>query len=167
MEKRPYIGVAVIVINEGKVLLGKRKNAHGAGGWQFPGGHLEYNESIEDCAKREVFEETGLRIKGVRPGPYTNDIFLKEGKHYVTLFVIARYDSGTLEVKEPDKCEKWEWFSMGSVSRTPFFAHHQFIETRFQSVSLDFVIFTDLAFLFFRPNLSYFWLFCCRDGTAH
>ena len=110
MENRPYIGVAVIVIKEGMVLLGKRKNAHGAGGWQFPGGHLEYNESIEDCARREVFEETGLRIKDVRPGPYTNDIFLKEGKHYVTLFVIAGYDSGTLEVKEPDKCEKWEWF---------------------------------------------------------
>ena len=56
-EKRPYIGVAVIVVREGRVLLGKRKNAHGAGTWQFPGGHLEYGESIEDCARRELFEE--------------------------------------------------------------------------------------------------------------
>ena len=80
------------------------------GGWQFPGGHLEYNETIEDCAIREVFEETGIRIKDVRLGPYTNDIFLKDGKHYVTLFVIASYDSGPLKVKEPDKCEKWDWF---------------------------------------------------------
>jgi 8-oxo-dGTP diphosphatase len=120
MEKRPYIGVAVIVIKEGKVLLGKRKHSHGAGGWQFPGGHLEYNESIEDCAKREVFEETGICIKGVTLGPYTNDIFKKESKHYVTLFVIANYDSGTLMVKEPDKCEKWDWFTWGHFPKPLF-----------------------------------------------
>jgi 8-oxo-dGTP diphosphatase len=120
MTKRPLIGIGVIVIKEGRVLLGKRKNAHGAGGWQFPGGHLEYNETIEDCAMREVFEETGIRIREVRLGPYTNDIFLQEGKHYVTLFVIASYDSGSLKVKEPDKCEKWEWFEWDRFP-TPLF----------------------------------------------
>jgi 8-oxo-dGTP diphosphatase len=56
MEKRPAVGVAAIVTKNGKVLLGKRKGAHGEGSWAFPGGHLEFNESIEDCAKREVFE---------------------------------------------------------------------------------------------------------------
>ena len=113
MEKRPYVGVAVIVIKDDKVLLGKRRHAHGAGGWQFPGGHLEFNESIEACAKREVLEETGMVIKHLRLGPYTNDIFEKEGKHYVTLFIIADYGSGTLEVKEPDKCQGGEWFGWG------------------------------------------------------
>ena len=109
MNNRPLIGVAVIVVKDSRVLLGKRKNSHGADTWAFPGGHLEFNESITDCASREVFEETGLRIKNLRRGPYTNDIFTAEIKHYVTLFVIADYDSGTLEVKEPHKCEKWEW----------------------------------------------------------
>lgn len=91
------------------MLLGKRKRAHGAGTWAFPGGHLEFNESIEDCAVREVFEETGLQVKNLRFGPYTNDIFSLENKHYVTLFVIADYESGKPELKEPHKCEKWEW----------------------------------------------------------
>ena len=109
MGKRPLIGVAVIVIKDGRVLLGKRKNAHGADTWAFPGGHLEFNESITDCAAREVFEETGLSIKNLRCGPYTNDIFAAENKHYVTLFVLADHDSGTPEVKEPHKCEKWQW----------------------------------------------------------
>jgi len=120
MEKRPYIGVAVIVIKDNKVLLGKRRHAHGAGGWQFPGGHLEFNESIEACAKREVLEETGMTINHLRLGPYTNDVFEKEGKHYVTLFVIADYGSGTLEVKEPDKCHEWGWFGWGRFP-TPLF----------------------------------------------
>jgi len=56
MEMRPLIGVASIVIKDKKVLLGKRKNAHGAGTWAFPGGHLEFNDSIENYAKRELFE---------------------------------------------------------------------------------------------------------------
>ena len=90
--------------------MGKRKHAHGAGTWAFPGGHLEFKESIEGCAIREVFEETGIKIKNLRKGPYTNDIFAEEGRHYVTLFVLADYDSGIPVVKEPRKCEKWDWF---------------------------------------------------------
>jgi 8-oxo-dGTP diphosphatase len=111
MKKRPLVGVAVIVIKDNRVLLGQRKNAHGEGTWAFPGGHLEFNESIEDCAIREVFEETGMRIKNCRLGPYTNDIFANENKHYVTLFVIAEHDSGTPALKEPQKCQKWDWFA--------------------------------------------------------
>ena len=110
MIKRPLVGIAVIVIKDNRVLLGKRKNAHGSGTWAFPGGHLEFNESIEACAKREVLEETGIQIKNLRYGPYTNDIFTDEDKHYVTLFVMADHDSGTPMVKEPHKCEKWGWF---------------------------------------------------------
>ena len=110
MDKRPLVGIAVIVIKEDEILLGKRKNSHGSGTWAFPGGHLEFKESIEDCARREVFEETGIQIKNLRCGPYTNDIFADEDKHYVTLFVTANYDAGAPVVKEPHKCEKWEWF---------------------------------------------------------
>ena len=106
MGRRPLIGVAVIVMKENQVLLGKRKNAHGAGTWAFPGGHLEFNESIEACAKRELFEETGIHIKNIRYGTFTNDIFREDQKHYVTLFVISEYDEGDLELKEPEKCEK-------------------------------------------------------------
>ncbi len=109
MEERPLIGVAVIVVKGNRVLLGKRKGAHGTGTWAFPGGHLEFNESIEDCALREVYEETGLQVENLRFGPYTNDIFPAEKKHYVTLFVIADHASGEPEVKEPHKCERWEW----------------------------------------------------------
>jgi 8-oxo-dGTP diphosphatase len=110
MKKRPSVGVAVIVIKNGAVLLGKRKVSHGSGSWAFPGGHLEMNESIEACARREVFEETGILIHNIRYATFTNDIFQEEKKHYVTLFVVAEYHGGELQVKEPDKCEKWEWF---------------------------------------------------------
>jgi len=66
MINRPAVGVAVIVMKNGKLLLGKRLNSQGSGTWAFPGGHLELKESIENCAKREVFEETGLFIKNLQ-----------------------------------------------------------------------------------------------------
>ena len=117
---RPYIGVAVIVIRDERVLLGKRINSHGEGTWQFPGGHLEFGESIEDCAKRELFEETGLAIDRLRRGPYTNDIFAAEHKHYVTLFVIADKTHGDPTVREPNKCERWEWFRWADMPQPHF-----------------------------------------------
>jgi len=120
MEKKPAVGVAVIINKENKVLLGKRKSALGTGQWAFPGGHLEFNESIEDCARREVREETGLEIKNIRFGPFTNDIFPEAQKHYITLYVIADYAQGTLEPKEPDKCDQWEWFPWEDLPEPKF-----------------------------------------------
>jgi 8-oxo-dGTP diphosphatase len=131
MKLRPYIGVGVLVIKKNRVLLGKRKGSHGAGGWQFPGGHLEYNETIERCARREVFEETGIRVRNIRYGPYTNDIFQAEKKHYVTLFVIADYHKGTAEVREPDKCEQWRWFEWARFPEPLFLPTKNLLESGF------------------------------------
>lgn len=111
INNRPKVGMAVIVIKDKKVLLGKRKNVGiGKGTWGFPGGHLEENESFEGAVKREVLEETGMKIKNLRFVTATNDIFTKEKKHYVTLFLLAEHVSGSPKVLEPEKCEKWNWF---------------------------------------------------------
>ncbi len=118
--KRPYIGVAIIVVREGRVLLGQRRNSHGAGTWQFPGGHLEFGESIEACARRELYEETGLSALSLRRGPFTNDLFESEGKHYVTLFMIAEHTVGRPRLKEPDKCERWDWFPWSRMPKPHF-----------------------------------------------
>jgi 8-oxo-dGTP diphosphatase len=110
-KQRPRVGVAVVVTKEGKVLLGKRKGSHGAGTWSFAGGHLEFGESVEACARRELLEETGLEIHSValELGPWTND-HIDENKHYITLFVFVDQFSGTPTLLEPDKCEGWDWF---------------------------------------------------------
>lgn len=125
------IGIGVIVIKNNKVLLGKRKNSHGEGSWCFPGGHLEFNEEIEECGKREVLEETGIKIKNIKLGPFTNDIFKKEGKHYVTLFLTADYDSGKVRVMEPDKFEKWEWFEWGKLPKPLFLPIQNLLKQKF------------------------------------
>lgn len=131
MDNRPKVGIGVIVIKNNKVLLGKRKNAHGEGSWSFPGGHLEFNENIEDCAVRETFEESGLRIKNIRLGTFTNDIFEKEGKHYITLFILVDHDSGEPKVMEPEKCERWEWFEWDKLPQPLFLPIQNLLKQNF------------------------------------
>jgi 8-oxo-dGTP diphosphatase len=105
----PRVGVGVIVLRDGLVLLGQRQGAHGAGSWALPGGHLEYGESPEQCARREAHEETGLDVDVIGLGPYTNDVFSAERRHYVTLFVLARSAHGEPQRREPGKCARWQW----------------------------------------------------------
>ncbi len=109
----PKVGVAAIILKDNKVLLGKRINAHGAGTWQFPGGHLEFYESLKDCAIREVKEETDMNINLLSDNPVvvTNDFFEKDNKHYITLFMLAEHINGEPKITEPDRCLGWEWFS--------------------------------------------------------
>jgi len=131
MGQRPKIGIAVIILKDKKVLLGKRKNAHGEGTWCFPGGYLEYGESFEACARREVSEETGLNISNTRRGTFTNNIFKKESIHTVTLFMIADYESGSATVREPDKCEKWEWFDWNDLPHPLFLSIENLLKDGF------------------------------------
>jgi 8-oxo-dGTP diphosphatase len=114
LDVRPEAGIGVCIIKEGRVLLGRRKNSHGADRWSFPGGHLEMFETWEHCAEREAFEETGLRIKNLKFIGVTNDIFADERKHYITIFIQADHKSGIPEVMEPEKCYEWKWFEWDS-----------------------------------------------------
>jgi len=110
----PRIGVGVVVMREGKVLLGKRKGSYGADTWSFAGGHLEYGETIEACAARELAEETGLKALSIKQGPWTDDI-IEKGAHYVTLFVFVDHSEGEPQLLEPHKCHGWEWFNWNAL----------------------------------------------------
>ena len=102
------------------VLLGQRKGSHGAGTWALPGGHLEFGESVEECAAREVKEETGLVVQCLVRGPYTNDLFASEAKHYVTLFVVTNSIAGEPQLLEPHKCSSWQWFLWSELPQPLF-----------------------------------------------
>ena len=59
---RPYVGVGAVIVDEGRVLLVKRKYEPLAGQWSLPGGAVEVGETLEESIAREMLEETGLEI---------------------------------------------------------------------------------------------------------
>lgn len=118
---RPRVGVGVMILKDGKVLLGRRKGAHGADQYAFPGGHLEFGESFTECAIRETEEETGIQIKNVQ-FQYTANIqkFVAEGLHYAHISLIAEWVSGDPVVKEPEKCGGWDWYPLDTLPEPMF-----------------------------------------------
>ena len=133
----PRVGVAVIVVRDGRVLVGRRRSAsHGDGMWQFPGGHLEFGESVEACAAREVAEETGLVVATVARAPYTNDVFVGEGKHYLTLFVFATAPEGVPAVMEPEKCAEWRWCEWDAIPTPRFLPITHLLELGYRPPAL-------------------------------
>ena len=131
-EKLVRVGVGVIVRKKGKVLLGKRRGTHGLGTWAFPGGHLEFNETVEQCARREAYEEAGIKIKNIQLSTYTNDRHRKEDKHYITLYVVSDLASGRPKVMEPDKCEVWGWFTWNQLPSPLFLAVRNLLGSGFK-----------------------------------
>jgi len=117
---RPRIGIACVVQKEGRVLLGQRKGAHGSGSWAFPGGHLEFGESVEGCAARELREETGLESLSCRLGPWVEDLMEGGQKHYITLFVFIDSFVGDVVLTEPHKCTGWDWFRWDNLPQPLF-----------------------------------------------
>ena len=104
------IGIGVLVWRDKQLLLGSRISRQAENCWQFPGGHLEPGESISQCARREVMEETGLRIGSLRHLGFTDKPFAVGQRQYITLLVSSDYESGEVQTLEPDKCECWSWF---------------------------------------------------------
>lgn len=119
---KPKVGVGVLIFDDhNRILLGKRQNAHGTHSWAPPGGHLEFGESFEECAMREVREETGLNIDSPQFITATNDVFIAEQKHYVSIFMKAKYPNGQkIKNSEPDKVEAWEWSCLDNLPSNLF-----------------------------------------------
>jgi 8-oxo-dGTP diphosphatase len=110
----PRVGIGVLVMKDGKLLLGRRKGSHGEGEYASPGGHLEHLESFADAAKREVLEETGLEIGPVRFLRVLNTTQYAP-RHYVDIAFAADWVSGVPEVREPDKVERWDWYDLDDL----------------------------------------------------
>jgi 8-oxo-dGTP diphosphatase len=111
---RPNTAVALLVFNEqGKILLGKRTGKRDTGQWGTPGGGIEHNESIEDAAARELFEEAGA-IPLANPKTIGCTNTLCDTTPWFTTFVACQIDR-TPRNCEPDKCAGWEWFNWDNL----------------------------------------------------
>lgn len=132
--QQPRVGVGVLIVKGNKVLIGKRKGSHGSGEYALPGGHLEYQESFEECARREVAEETGISIREIH-FVYTVNCIFDSGAHYVTIFMRAEVDEATeAQNLEPEKCEGWSWVSVEAIPEPTFLPLQKLLQSDVQII---------------------------------
>jgi 8-oxo-dGTP diphosphatase len=118
---KDYIGVGVgaMVFNEkAEVLIAKRGPASNneVGLWDFPGGTVEFGESIEDTVIREFKEEVDIEIELVELLNVVNHILPEEGQHWVSPVYIAKHIGGIPKVLEPEKCPEIEWVKVEDLN---------------------------------------------------
>ncbi|KAF5450131.1 hypothetical protein F2P56_030506 [Juglans regia] len=133
MEKGvPRVGVAVFLLSGKAVLLGRRRSSIGDSTFALPGGHLEFGESFEECAARELKEETGLDIDKVEYLTVTNTLFLEEPKpsHYVTIFMRAFLadPNQVPQNLEPQKCDGWDWYDWDNLPKPLFWPLEKMVQ---------------------------------------
>ena len=87
---RPYVGVGAVILQDGKVLIVKRKYDPLAGQWSLPGGGVELGETLEDSVVREMLEETGLDIE-VGPVIEVFDRIMLDDQEVKYHFVLVDY----------------------------------------------------------------------------
>jgi len=129
-KKQIGIGVIVVLTKGDKILLGKRKNSIGHGTWSPAGGSLDFGETFEACARRELFEETGLACKNVVQGFATNNVAIEDGMHYITVVMYADYVAGEPKLAEPEKCDGWQWFDFDKLPHPLFLPFRNFLLQR-------------------------------------
>ncbi len=126
-DKKVGVGVGVVMIKDGKVLLGKRhgdpekasSELKGAGTWTMPGGKLKFGETLEECAKREVLEETGIKLESVKVIAINQDMV--DTAHFITVGLFSDDFEGEPRVMEPDKIIKWHWFDLDNLPEPLYF----------------------------------------------
>ena len=126
--ERPKIGTAVWVRKNKEVLLGVRAKEQGGGTWCPPGGHLEMNESLQECARREVREEAAVEIQNIRFVTFIEDISTDQGTHYITFYFIADWRSGE-PVPQLGEFERLEWFNWNDLPEPLFRPAKMFVDS--------------------------------------
>ncbi len=115
-----YIGVgvgAVIVDGDGKVFLARRGREvrNESGKWEFPGGGIEFGETMEHALVREVQEEYGFEIEVMELLDVVNHIIPAERQHWISPTFLCRPKCGTPSIREPHKCTEIGWFTLDTI----------------------------------------------------
>ncbi len=115
-----YIGVgvgAVIFNSEGKVFLAKRgrEARNESGKWEFPGGGVDFGETLEHAICREVREEYGCEIEVLELLDVVNHLIPAEKQHWVSPTFLCRITMGTPCIREPHKCDEIGWFVLDDI----------------------------------------------------
>uniref|UniRef100_UPI00350E40F8 NUDIX hydrolase n=1 Tax=Nonomuraea pusilla TaxID=46177 RepID=UPI00350E40F8 len=110
---RPIADVHVLLVRDGRVLLGRRRGTgYGDGLWHLPSGHLEADEPVTGAAVREAREELGVVVD---PADLALVHVMHRAPERVGFFFAARAWRGEPRNAEPDKCSELAWWPLDGL----------------------------------------------------
>lgn len=140
--KNIWVGFGVMILRDGKVLLGKRHDdpekasslMHGEGTRTMPGGKMHYGETFEELVARETMEETGMTIntQELKIISVTNDIV--HDNHFITMGFLCENIQWEAQVMEPDEITKWARFDLHDLPTPLFFPSEKVIKNYLDGV---------------------------------
>jgi 8-oxo-dGTP diphosphatase len=105
---RPQLAVSGAIFRDGKVLLVRRARSPGKGFYSFPGGRVEFGESLHTALHREVDEETGLKIEIVDLAGWREVLpGTGGGGHYLIMSFAARWTANEPVLNDEHDDFKW------------------------------------------------------------
>jgi len=116
-ERKPKLVVGILVRHDNKYLLVKEKLEGGKYYWIVPGGKVEFGESIEDAARREIAEETGIVVKNLQFLAYKEAIFPAYNYHTVIFFFETRTATFNLQDDVEGKVIEAKWFTKNEAKK--------------------------------------------------
>jgi 8-oxo-dGTP diphosphatase len=115
--RNPAVGVAVVVMQDGRLLLGRRRRGPYAGHWCIPCGYVEWDEDIRAAARREMLEETGLDVD-LGPVCAAHSNFHDRAHQTVGVWFWGTIRSGTLQ--PGDDLDQVAFFALDAVPELAF-----------------------------------------------
>ncbi len=105
----PQLAVSAGIFRDGKILLVRRAREPAKGVYTFPGGRVEFGESLHEALAREVREETGLKIEIVGLIGYREALPPRTGGHghFVVLPFAARWVANEIALNDELDDAKW------------------------------------------------------------
>ena len=114
---RPICGVGIVVFHQQKVLLIRRGKPPRQGEWSIPGGKQKLGETLQQAARREVQEETGLKLGPLMLVDVVDSIFKdSQGQiqyHYSLVEWTGEFVSG--ELNAADDASYAEWYELSEI----------------------------------------------------
>jgi ADP-ribose pyrophosphatase YjhB (NUDIX family) len=111
----PGVGTGLAILQDGKLLLYRRKRPPEAGHWNIVGGKIDLMERSEEAAAREAEEETGLSIGETRFLCVTEQLLEDDHQHWVSVIYVTDDFTGNPRVMEPDKLPEFGWFALDDL----------------------------------------------------
>ena len=116
--ERPLVGIGVVFVRNNTIFLAKRLGSHGESTWGSAGGHLEFGETLEECARREALEELGVQVGEVTFLCISN--IVAYDKHYVDIEFLGDIDDQLPSVIDHDSFTEYGWFPLNDLPEPLF-----------------------------------------------